>query len=150
MRAGLLRQKILLQRQAFVQNELGENVSDWSDVATLFAQAQPLRGREYFASINTQQLQSADVRFRLRYRAGITPSMRIVWDGFAHLIQSVINVDGRNREMELMTARSGVVLPALVQSYGDPSYFSGDEYYTTDQPQHYAAQVSYSTDGYAA
>ena len=150
MRIGLLRHRVLLQRQDSVQNELGENVSDWIDVATLFAQAQPLRGSEYFESINTQQLQSTGVRFRLRYRVGITPSMRIVWDGFEHDIQAVINVQGRNREIELMTVRRGAVLPVLVQGYADPVYFSGDDYYTTAQPQHYAAQVSFSTSGYAA
>ena len=149
MRAGLLRHKVILQRQAFVQNQLGENVADWITVATIFAQAQPLRGREFFASVNTQQLQSTDVRFRIRYRVGVTPSMRLIWESFAHDIQAVINVEGRSRELELMTVRRGIVLPAITQNYGDPAYFATDDYYATQQPQNYASSAGYFAADYA-
>lgn len=101
MRLGRLGQRVTIQQQATSLNSVGENVGAWSDLVTVWAQAQPIRGREYFASGAEQQV--ADVRFRIRYRSGITPSMRIRWRGVLHDIVDVIDVEGRRSVLELMT-----------------------------------------------
>lgn len=129
--ASQIDQRITIQRQQFAQNPLGENVAGWVDVATVWARAEPIRGREYFAAVAAHPVQQTDVRFTLRYRTGITQSMRVLWAGFVHQIESVIQVDGRHRTIELMTVRGPAIALPPVQVYGDPGYFSGDDYYTT-------------------
>lgn len=103
MRAGLLNQRITLQTRQAGQNALGESVGPWVDVATVWAQAQPLRGREWFASGQMQQ--STDVRFRIRWREGVTQSMRVLWRGEPHSIDGVIDVDGGRHTLELMATK---------------------------------------------
>ncbi len=102
MRLGRLNQRVTIQQQGSTLDDIGANVASWSDLATVWAQAQPIRGREYFASGGEQQV--ADVRFRIRYRADITPNMRVRWRGVLHDIVDVIDVDGMRRSIELMTA----------------------------------------------
>ena len=99
--AGALTERITLQSRPTGQDELGAETGSWSDVATVWAQAEPLRGREYFAAGQMQN--AADVRFRLRYRAGVLPSMRVLWRGVAHDIVDVIDVGGQRHTLELMT-----------------------------------------------
>lgn len=98
--AGALDQRVTLQQRGVSVSALGENTAAWSDVATLWAQAQPLRGREYFASGQMQQ--ATDVRFRIRWRSGVDTTMRIVWRGQPHDIVSVIDVDGARTMLEVM------------------------------------------------
>jgi SPP1 family predicted phage head-tail adaptor len=42
------------------------------------------------------------VRFRIRYRAGVVETMRVVWNGQPHDITSVIDVDSGKHTLELM------------------------------------------------
>jgi SPP1 family predicted phage head-tail adaptor len=100
--AGDLDQRIIVeQRAAATQNGLGENTSPWTLLATLWAYAEPLRGREFFSA--AQQQQVTDVRFVVRYRADISAAMRVLWRGVYHDIQSAIHVDGAKTWLELMT-----------------------------------------------
>jgi SPP1 family predicted phage head-tail adaptor len=103
LNGGMLRHSITVQRRQATQNALGENVGEWVDVATLRAEAKPLRGREYFASGQMQA--PTDVMFRTRWRNGITPAMRVLWREEPHDIQSVIDVEGAQDVMELMTIK---------------------------------------------
>lgn len=99
--AGAMDQRITFQRRAAGQNALGEADGDWQDVASCWAQAQPLRGREFFAAGQMQQ--ATDVRFRIRYRTDITHEMRVVWKGLPHeLAGPPIDVDGGGHTLELM------------------------------------------------
>lgn len=103
--AGRLNQRVTLQQRAAGVDALGQELTTWSDVATVWAEVQPLRGREYFAA---GQLQSAvDVRVRIRWRAGVVPAMRVVWRGEPMEIVSVIEPDAAKVSLELMCV-SGV------------------------------------------
>lgn len=103
--AGRLSQRVTLQQRTAGVDALGQELTTWSDVATLWAEVQPLRGREYFAA---GQLQSAvDVRVRIRWRAGVVPTMRVVWRGEPMEIVSVIEPDAAKVSLELMCV-SGV------------------------------------------
>lgn len=115
MRAGLLRHRITIQKQSFTRNNYGEKVGVWNDNINVWAQIQPLRGREYFES---QQVQSAvSHRIRMRYRtlsdgSLITPKERIKWvhpktgDDRYFEINSIINPDERNVYLDLMCTES--------------------------------------------
>lgn len=101
--AGEMTERITLQQRAQTQNEYGENVAAWTDVATVYAKAAPIRGREYFAMAQTQA--TTDVRFTIRYRAGVLPTMRVVWRGEPYDIQDVIVPFGKRESIELMAVK---------------------------------------------
>lgn len=103
--AGRLDQRVKLQQKSVTRNDIGEEVVTWVDVATVWAAAWPLRGREFFAAQQTQY--AADVRFRLRHRADVLPTWRIEWRGEPYDIVSVVDA-GAKREMLEILAVSGV------------------------------------------
>jgi SPP1 family predicted phage head-tail adaptor len=97
---GLLNQRVALQQRASGVDALGQESSTWQDVATVWAQVQPLRGREFFAAGQTQA--ETSMRVRIRWRAGITAAMRVVWKSQPLDIVAVIDVDGAGEQLELM------------------------------------------------
>lgn len=103
--AGQLDQRITLQQRAAGQDSRGQESTTWSDVATVWASAQPLRGREFFAAAQVQA--EATVRFRIRYRDGVVPTMRVLWRSQPYDINSVIDVDGGKHTLELMCLEGG-------------------------------------------
>ena len=97
--AGRLDQRVTLQAKSATRAANGEEVVTWGDVATVWAQVQQLRGKEFFAGAQMQD--AIDVRARIRYRTGVTRDMRLQWNGAPLDIVSVIVV-GRNELLELM------------------------------------------------
>ena len=110
MRAGLLRERVRIEEkpQFTDQNEFGEEIRDWTEVATVWAGVEPLRGREF---VEAQQEQNQlDVRIRMRYQRGLTikpDEMRAVWvdeNETTHIydILYVKNINARDKELHLM------------------------------------------------
>lgn len=101
MQAGRLNQMITIQQPSASKDALGQRMETWADVATVWASARPLRGREFFAA---GQMQSeAAVEFGIRYLAGITGAMRVLWRGVPHaLVAEPMDVDGRTQELKLL------------------------------------------------
>lgn len=100
MRAGRLRHEITIQEPTATQNAVGEETLSWSDYATVRASVEPMSGREYW---NSKQVQSEITHeIRIRYYPGVTSEMRVSWGNRVFEIESVINVNERNREMILM------------------------------------------------
>ena len=104
MNAGKLRKLITIQQQSATNDEYGAQIISWSSFGIdRWADVEPLQGREYFAG---QQFNSkVDTKFILRYVAGVTPKMRILYNSLSYDIESVINVDERNRELQIMCSR---------------------------------------------
>jgi len=100
LNAGHLDQLVVLQSRATGQDAHGQANGAWQAVATLWAQVQPLRGNEFFAAGQTHA--EVDVRIRIRYRAGVLPTMRVLWRGTPHDIISVIEPNGGREQLELM------------------------------------------------
>jgi SPP1 family predicted phage head-tail adaptor len=100
MQAGALRERITVQRKSVTRDAFGGETITWTDVATVWAEAQPIGGREYTALRQAQS--EITIRFRLRYLAGVTPAMRVSWNGGQYDIVEVIDVGARNRELELL------------------------------------------------
>ena len=138
MLAGRLRSRVILQAQGFAQNEVGENVAAWYNVKAVWAGVEPVRGREYFAAIQGQSQQITDTRFNMRFIPGINQSMRVIWQAIPFQIQSVIDVDGRGRELELLTRRGAA-----------EDYTQSDGFYNATTFQQYAASRSYFASDYA-
>jgi len=100
MRAGKLRHRIIIQKATEAPNEYGEMVQTWGTFATVNAAVEPLRGQELWAA----QAQQARVttRIRIRYLAGVTPKMRVLFGTRLYLIDFIIDPEERHVEMQLM------------------------------------------------
>lgn len=87
--SGKLRHRIIIQEpdETQDQNSGAVNVS-WIDVATLWASIEPISAREFIASDTIKSKVVA--RITIRYRAGITPKMRI----FHAASDSYYNIEG--------------------------------------------------------
>lgn len=103
--AGFLGERVTLQQRAAGVDSHGHPSTSWSDVAEVWAEVEPIRGREYFAAGQTQA--PVDVRMRIRYRSDITPSMRAVWRSVPHDIVSVIDMGAQRVALELMCLSGG-------------------------------------------
>lgn len=100
MRAGDLRNRIKIQQKSVTRDTFGGETVTWTDVVTVWAAIEPISGREYYAA---QQVQAeASTRIRIRYYAGITTSMRVLWGTRYFDILSVIDIQERGREIHLM------------------------------------------------
>jgi len=104
--AGKLDQRITFQQKGVTKNAIGEEVVSWSDVATVWAEVVPLRGREFYAAAQTQQV--VDVRFRIRARSGLTNDMRVLWKGTPHDITALIPGTGPWADSLEIMASNGV------------------------------------------
>lgn len=82
------------------RNELNQPIRDWVPFATVWAEIDPLRGREYWAS--RQVVNEQIVRISFRYIKGIKPDMRVRWGDRVFGIESVMNPVEQNYEIQLM------------------------------------------------
>lgn len=87
MKAGQLDRRILIQRRVTVRNEHGEEVEGWVDVATAWARFERVSGGEEFKA--EQRTNRQQVRFTIRYRPGIEPTMTVVYDGERYEVEDV-------------------------------------------------------------
>ena len=95
MDPGKLNKRITFQLQ-----DLDLEDEDWKDIATTWANINPISGKEYYSAetINSDLTH----KIRLRYRRGITPDMRVLYNGRIFYIISVINEYEKNTMLQLM------------------------------------------------
>ena len=108
MRAGRMIHTITLERRSTTQDSTGQPLDSWSSLATVRADVQPVKGSEYFAGSG----EKSDITHRVRiwYQsalADLAARDRVVFGSRYFDIQSVINVDERNREFHLMCVEYG-------------------------------------------
>jgi SPP1 family predicted phage head-tail adaptor len=100
LRAGSLRHRVTLQQPAETPDGGGGFTLAWTDVATVWAAIEPLKGAE---RLHAQQLQSPVThRVTMRYRSGVTPTMRLLFEARTLNIRAVIDPQERNRTLELL------------------------------------------------
>lgn len=90
MRAGKLKHRIVLQRLSSdgYDPETGDEVTQWVDVATVWASVEPLSAREFIQAQSEQSQITA--RITIRYRSDITPDMRIVYKNELYDIRGLL------------------------------------------------------------
>lgn len=100
MRAGKLDRRIIIERASVTALPSGEPVESWSPIATVWAQARPVRGDERFAA--RQLVGTAVMTFHMRYRAdlALTVKDRIIYDGKTWDILDIREI-GRRVVMEI-------------------------------------------------
>jgi len=100
MNPGLLRHTVTIQQRAAGTDASGAANGDWTDFATVHAAMWPLRGKELYAA--QEYASSVEVRFRIRYLAGVLPNMHVVWGGRVFEVLYVIDPELRHITLDLM------------------------------------------------
>jgi SPP1 family predicted phage head-tail adaptor len=100
MQAGRLDQRITIKQKVATQDTFGGETVTWTDVCTVWAQVQPITGREYLQGKQLQEEQTA--RIRIRHRNGIVPAMRAHLGSRVFDILDVQNIDTAGKELVLM------------------------------------------------
>lgn len=95
-----LRHRITIQEKSLAPDALGQPATSWTDVATVWAAVEPLRGREFFAA--DQMNAEVTTRIRIRWRSGITAAMRVSFDSRFYNIKAIIVPNEVHEEMQLM------------------------------------------------
>jgi len=101
MQAGNLRHRVTIQQVTETRDDMGGVTQTWSTfAASLHAEIAPLSGRELLLArqVNAETTH----RIRLRYRAGITPKMRVLFGSRIFAIESVLDTDERGIEVVLL------------------------------------------------
>ena len=97
---GNFRNKITIQSTAQAADAYGALVDTWGTFATWWASIAPITGREYVSDgkVNSE----VTTRMRGRWISGILPAMRAKFGTRIYSIVAVINIDERNREIEIL------------------------------------------------
>ena len=103
--ATKLRHRINVQSRTASQDaNTGETVFVWANLlAGEPAEVVPLSGREFIQSGATQA--GVDTRMTIRWRSGIEPTMRVVFDGHNYQITAVLPDPTNRRWLTLMCQR---------------------------------------------
>jgi SPP1 family predicted phage head-tail adaptor len=103
--AGALDQLVTLQRRTTGQDERGQALDTWVDVATnVWARVAPRRGRDFFAA--AQEQATFDCTVLLRHRTDVTADMRVLWQGQPlELVGEPVDVGGAGVYLELLCVR---------------------------------------------
>lgn len=103
--SGKRNKRITIQKKGRTEDDAGYPIpdpNDWEDVCTIWAEREPLKGREFFAAAATQYEKT--VRWRIRYREDIKEGMRVVYKERFYPIYAVPDdVSGDRTETHLMT-----------------------------------------------
>ena len=101
MRAGARRNLGTVQVNTPTVTTKGDRVDSWADVFTDWCAVEPLTGREFYGA---QQLNAeATTRITFTWRDGVTAkNHRVIVGGQTFDILSAINLEMRNRDLQLM------------------------------------------------
>ena len=97
MRSGELRHKICIEEKIILRDSYGAEVVTWTPFLYAWAKIEPLTGREYFASKQTQATTSHKIT--MRYQAGIHPYHRISWADRVFGIDAILNEEEKNQTL---------------------------------------------------
>ena len=109
MRGGKLRRKVTIETPTETQNAIGEPVKAWATfAANVPAEIMPFNGKEMLIA---QQVNSQlNTRMTIRYLAGVTTRMRVIYASATGTrtfqIENIENIDERNRQMTLECVES--------------------------------------------
>jgi SPP1 family predicted phage head-tail adaptor len=108
MGAGRLRHRVSIEALTTDLDSDGAQVEDWTDAfgQRFSAEISPLSGREMIAAAAVQS--EVTTRIRIRYRAGVTASMRVNHRGTVYDIKAVIPDADSGRRWLTLNCTSGV------------------------------------------
>ena len=98
--AGHLRHRVTLQSPTVTRDAYGAETVTWADQATVWAACLPLSGREYLAA--RAEVAETLIKVRIRWRADVSTTCRVVWEGRTYVIEAALDTLGRHEELVLM------------------------------------------------
>ena len=96
---GDLRHRVRLQALALTPDGGGGFTESWSDLAEIWARIQPVAGVELMLGEQRQHRVTHDVM--IRYRLGIQPSQRLIYDGRVFYVLGIVNAGERDAFLTL-------------------------------------------------
>ncbi len=104
---GALRARIIIERENPAGHDGGSYDPNWTQVANLWAQIEPVTGRV----VRQGERRESHVthRITLRYRTDISAGMRIVWGTKLLTIQAVLDLGARHRFLQLLAQEGGAL-----------------------------------------
>ncbi len=101
MNPGLLKHLITFQQANVIEDELSQEIEEWTDYKSLRAMIKTMKGSEYFAAASVQAERT--YRFIIRYRNDIDNSMRILYKGrIFDIVEPPINDDEENKTLTII------------------------------------------------
>jgi SPP1 family predicted phage head-tail adaptor len=91
IRSGYLSTKVTIQKSVTGQDESGQPINKWADVATVWANVTDISGREFIASAALQN--TVQTKITIRYRAEVVPAMRVIHQASIYNIEAVLGQD---------------------------------------------------------
>jgi len=98
--SGKYRHRIQLEKPTTIKNSSGEPIKTWQIVGNRWAGVNPMRSRERFAAQQVNE-ELTDKVF-MRFDSKIDSTYRIIFRNRTLNIDSIINVEERNRELEII------------------------------------------------
>lgn len=99
-RPGDMRHRVAIRRMERTPDGGGGYTERWVDVDTVWAQVEPLQGREQIVAMQTG-MQSPH-RFTIGHRRDVTGANELLYEGRRFDIQSVVDTDGAGRELVIL------------------------------------------------
>lgn len=102
--AGELTKRITIQVNNSTQNDFGEHVPSWIDLATVWAKIEITKSRNENVEKSKENItkQISTYNFTIRYRTDITRYMRIKYNDLYFEIKNIENVNQANEELILL------------------------------------------------
>jgi SPP1 family predicted phage head-tail adaptor len=105
MQAGKLRHRLTIQKKELVRDAAKlQHTTQPVTVCEVWGSVEPLNGSE--STKADQEVALATHRVVIRWRAGIEPQMEVLFRGRTLGIESVLNIEERDRKLELMCVES--------------------------------------------
>lgn len=102
MNVGKLNKRITLKKtDGTTIFKDGVEIANWDDVATIWANARPLQGKELWTAQSIYP--ELSMKFTIRYRKDISEDMRILYNekGKEFEIISIVDIDEKHTYMEI-------------------------------------------------
>jgi SPP1 family predicted phage head-tail adaptor len=115
--AGKLNRRITIQQLVRVSMPSGGYRPTWTNVPgceSVPAESRPWKGWEQMAS--GQLTPTGQERFRIRYRAGLTAEMQVIYRGRTFNIRNIANIEEANVILELLCEERRAGAPGGAQS----------------------------------
>jgi SPP1 family predicted phage head-tail adaptor len=104
MRAGDLNRRATIQRPEATRSPNGDQIIDWVDVATVWANVAPFRTRPAEDNRANQILAEAETKFICRWHSTLrelNPKWRVRYQTKVYNIVLVINISEANTELQI-------------------------------------------------
>ena len=101
MPAAPYRHRVTIQAVTLIFDGMGGWEETWADLATVWARVEALKGEEYFAAAQMQN--SVSHRVTMRYRADLTPTHRLIFEGRTLDIEAVLPDERKSRLVIMCT-----------------------------------------------